>query len=101
MSFHRFLMFAFVDDFKAIRKTVWHLLNLTDGRQMFKPNLLQDRKVLQRVSQTGRSSHIQMCSETIESKFSLIQVEEISATVNSHEIFARTYRLYNSNLLLG
>ena len=68
---------------------------------MFKPSLLEDRKMLLRVAQTGRSSHIRMYFETIECKFSFIQVVEISATVKCHEIFARRYQLYNLNLFLG
>ena len=68
---------------------------------MFKRNLLEDGKMLLRVAQTGRSSQIRMYFETIESKFSFIQVAEISATVKCHEIFARRYRLYNLNLFLG
>ena len=94
-------MSAFGDDFKAMRKTVWYSVNLTDGGQIFKPNLSEERKLLPRVAQTGRSSHIRMYFETIESKFSFIQVAEISATVKCHEIFARRYRLYNLNLFLG
>ena len=53
------------------------------------------------VAQTGRSRHMGMYFETIESKFSFIQVAEPSSTVKCHEIFARRYRLYNLNLLLG
>ena len=57
--------------------------------------------MLLRVAQTCRSSHIQMYFEIIESKFSFIQVAEISATDKCHESFARRYRLYNLNLFLG
>ena len=101
MSFQRVLISALGDGFKARCKTVWHSVNLTDGEQIFKTNLLEDRKVLMRISQTGRSSHIRMYFEIIESMFSIVQVAEISATVKCHEIFARRYRLYNLNLFLG
>ena len=37
----------------------------------------------------GRSNHIRMYFETIESKLSFIQEGEMSATVKCHEIFAR------------
>ena len=101
VSLQRFLISAFCDVFRAMRKTVWHSVNLTDGGQIFKPNLLEDRKILLRVAQTGKSSHIRMYFETIKSKFSLIQVAEISSTVKCHEIFARRYQLYNLNLFIG
>ena len=94
-------MFAFGDNFKAMHKTVWHSVKLTDGGQIFKPNLLEDRKLLLRVAKAGRSSHMRMYFETIESKFSFFQVAEITATAKCHEIFARRYRLYNLNLFLG
>ena len=93
-------MSAFGDDFKAMRKTVWHSVNLTDGGQIFRPNLLEDRKMLLMVAQSGRSSNIRLYFESIESKFSFIQVTEISANVKCHEIYARRYRLYNLNLFL-
>ena len=76
-------MSAFGDDFNAMRKTVRHSVNLTDGGQIFKPNLLENGKMLLRGAKTGKSSHIRMHFETIESKFSFIQVAEISATVCS------------------
>ena len=45
VSLQRFLMTAFGDEFNAIHKTVWHSVNLTDGGQIFKPNLLENRKM--------------------------------------------------------
>ena len=50
----KFLISAFGDDFKTIRKTIWSSLHLAVGGQIFKPNLLLDRKVLS-VSQ-GRTN---------------------------------------------
>ena len=34
------------DVFKALRRTVWHWINLTDKGKTFKPNLLLVRKML-------------------------------------------------------
>ena len=53
-------MDSLADVFKALQRTVWHWINLTDTGKTFRPNLLLVRKMLLKVPETGISSHSRM-----------------------------------------
>ena len=89
-DFQRSLMESLRDFFKELRRTVWHWMNLTEGGQILRPNLLRSRKTLLSVPDIGISSHLRMNPFTIESIFSIIQVLDISATVKCQESLDKT-----------
>ena len=86
-------MSKFRDDLRALRSTVWHLINLTEGGQTFKPDLLQGSKRLLNVPHTGSCSHLRIYLNTKESRFSQIHLLDKSATVKCQDNLERTYRL--------
>ena len=60
VDFQSCFMDSLGDVFKALRRTVWHWINLTGTGKTFRPNLLLVRKMLLKVPETGISSHFRM-----------------------------------------
>ena len=59
-DFQRSFKESFGDSFNEFRRTVWHWVNLIEGGQILRPNLLRSRKTLLSVPDIGISSHFRI-----------------------------------------
>ena len=65
-DFQRSFRESFGDSFNEFRRTVWHWVNLIEGGQILRPNLLRSRKTLLRVPDIGISSHFRIYSHSLQ-----------------------------------
>ena len=67
-DFQRSFKESFGDSFSEFRRTAWHWVNLIEGGQILRPNLLRSRKTLLSVPDIGISSHFRISSHSRQSR---------------------------------